>query len=148
MKIDVGLLGSRLAKLRELRGMSLSATADAAGIAKSYLAKLERGEVENPGLKTLDGVARALGVTLADLLAPKNPSTDRPPENEVEELERLIATMPPSLRVFIDSVEKREEQELSMDVVRSLASVQFRGKRPETADDWNFLYLALKKSTR
>lgn len=147
MKIDVGLLGSRLVQLRELRGMSLSATADAAGIAKSYLAKLERGEVENPGLKTLDGVARALDVTLADLLAPKTSVTDRPPANEVEELERLIATMPKSLRAFLPTLEAREGK-LSVDIVRSLASIQFRGKRPETPDDWNFLYLALKKSTQ
>lgn len=127
--------------------MSLSATAGEAGIAKSYLAKLERGEVENPGLKTLDGVARALGVTLADLLAPKAAATDRPPENEVEELERLIATMSPSLREFLSALEKREGK-LPVDVVRSLASVQFRGRRPETADDWSLLYLALKKSTQ
>jgi XRE family transcriptional regulator of biofilm formation len=46
-------LGERIVLLREGRGMSMTELADAADLAKSYLFKIERGEVLNPGIQTL-----------------------------------------------------------------------------------------------
>jgi transcriptional regulator with XRE-family HTH domain len=146
MKLEVGPLGERLVQLRNGKGLSLSAVAEAADVAKSYLAKLERGEVPNPGLKTLDSIAKALDVTLAHLLAPE-PRTVTRPAHEENEKERLFATMPRSLREFLIGVEE-QDGELPVEDIRALVVLQFRGKRPETLDDWRFVYEALKRSTR
>jgi transcriptional regulator with XRE-family HTH domain len=55
-------------RLREQRGASLSAVAAAAGISKSTLFKLERGE-GNPSVDTLWALAKALRVPVAALFA-------------------------------------------------------------------------------
>jgi transcriptional regulator with XRE-family HTH domain len=118
-------------------------------MAKSYLAKLERGEVENPGLKTLDAIAHALNATLADLLAPSEVAgrdVEAGGESDVLDFEKLLASIPPELRQFLQEMEKGGER-LPADIVRSLASIQFRGKRPKTVSDWRFVvYDALSRS--
>lgn len=151
MAVDAVALGARITELRELRGLSLGALAElAGGIAKSYLAKLERGEVENPGLRTLSGIARALDVTVADLLTPVEPA--RPLEGdallaEQAELERLKANLPPGLGEFLKEMENAGRP-VPAPTVRALAMAEFRGKRPERPDDWRFLYDALIRSVR
>ncbi|MGI5242557.1 helix-turn-helix domain-containing protein [Dactylosporangium sp. CA-139066] len=66
-------VGERLRRLRESRGVSLSALARAAGIGKATLSGLEHG-TRNPTLETLYAVAGALGVPLTALvLAPGDP---------------------------------------------------------------------------
>lgn len=150
--IDVQALGARIEQLRTLRAMSLGDLATAAGgMAKSYLAKLERGEVDNPGLRTLSGIARALGVTVADLL--------QPPEAEslsagadsasdaalAQQLARVVANIPDELREFLKEMSALGSP-VPADAVRSLALAQFRGRRPETRDDWRFLYHAIQRS--
>lgn len=151
MAIDPVALGTRITQLRELRGLSLGILADEAdGMSKSYLAKLERGEVENPGLRTLAAIARALGVTVADLLSPVEP--DRPADGEallMEEAEfaQLMANLPPGLRQFLDEMERRR-QPVPAPTIRALAFAEFRGRRPERMQDWQFLYDALDRSAR
>ena len=147
MMIDVLLLGNRLQHLRELKGLSLSALSEIAGISKSYLAKLERGEVENPGLQTLQSIAGALDTTLGDLLAGPGEQPDRSRVSEIGEFELLLDSLPPGLRDFIEQRSRRGDR-LPADVVRSLARIQFRGKRPETAEDWEFICSAIERSMR
>ncbi|GAA0400145.1 XRE family transcriptional regulator [Microbispora corallina] len=60
-------IGSRLRRLREARGISLSALARSAGIGKATLSGLELG-TRNPTLETLYSVAGALGVPLTALV--------------------------------------------------------------------------------
>ncbi|MFB4278041.1 helix-turn-helix domain-containing protein [Nonomuraea sp. MTCD27] len=60
-------IGSRLRRLRESRGISLSALARSAGIGKATLSGLELG-TRNPTLETLYAVAGALGVPLTTLV--------------------------------------------------------------------------------
>lgn len=143
--MDVIRLGERLRHLRELRGMSITALAAAAGIAKSYLAKLERGEVDNPGLKTLQALATALDATLSDLLTLDADRVAGEPTSEIGDYEVILRSLPPGLQEFLRSKESAGDR-LPADVVKSLASIQFRGKRPETADDWAFLYQAINRS--
>lgn len=151
MPLDVSALGRRIAQLRELRGLSLGALADAAdGMAKSYLAKLERGEVENPGLRTLSSIARALDVTVADLLQPAESERGAEGEALLAEragFERLMANLPAGLKEFLDSM-ATEKRPVPPETVRALAAVQFRGRRPERAEDWRFLYDAMMRSIR
>jgi len=61
-------LGLRIRELRTRRGWSQEAFADVAGVHRTYMGHLERGE-KNLSLLSLLKVANALGVTLSDLLA-------------------------------------------------------------------------------
>lgn len=151
MSVDPTALGARITQFRELRGLSLGALAEqAGGMAKSYLAKLERGEVENPGLRTLSTIAHALDVTVADLLKPAEPVRRSRGEAllaEQAELERLIADLPPGLDAFLKQMEE-EGRPVPAPTVRALALAEFRGRRPERSEDWRFLYDALVRSVR
>ena len=151
MALDPVTLGERITRLRELRGLSGGTLAElAGGMAKSYLAKLERGEVENPGLRTLSSIAQALDVTVADLLRPTDATrTDGSIALLAEhaELERVMANLPPGLSEFLQQME-REGRPVPAPTVRSLALAEFRGRRPERAEDWRFLYDALVRSVR
>lgn len=151
MAVNVATLGGNVARLRELRGMSLSALADSAGgLAKSYLAKLEKGEVENPGLRTMSAIAHALDVTVADLLRTAEPEPG--PDGQALLAQRaafaqVMADLPTGLRAFLD-VMAAERRPVPPEMVRALAAVQFRGRRPERPDDWRFLYDAMIRSVR
>ena len=50
-----------------LRGWSQETLADQAGLHRTYISGIERGE-RNLGLDNLDKLAQAFGVTVADLL--------------------------------------------------------------------------------
>ena len=153
MTIEPARLGGRLAAIRQLQNRSVSAVAAEAGVAKSYLAKLEKGEVENPGLRTITAIGKVLGVTLPDILerTPAGRDTRRSVTGRGElvdahEFESLVAKMPVSLREFIREEEERGSKALPADVVRALAGVQLRGRRPESVEDWRFLYNAMLRS--
>lgn len=55
--------------LRERSNLSLSQLAQRAGISKATLSGLEAGRA-NPSIETLNSIARALGVPIAELMAP------------------------------------------------------------------------------
>lgn len=61
-------VGAQLRLRRDQRGMSAAELARRAGLSKATLSGLESGRA-NPTIDTLDAVAVALGVPLADLLA-------------------------------------------------------------------------------
>jgi len=145
MAIDAKAVGQRLTELRELSGKSLSALAEEGGIAKSYLLKLERGEVDNPGLATLGAIAKALNRTLSDLLSPTPAGTKRKSQVNEEGVAYELKNLPDGLKEFFTVLEKRGEY-VPADVKRSLALIQFRGKRPQTPEDWQFIYEAVKRS--
>ncbi|OWK33651.1 anaerobic benzoate catabolism transcriptional regulator [Sphingomonas dokdonensis] len=54
--------------MRVDQGLSQASLADASGTSEEWVRKLERG-VRAPSLATLDGISRALGVTIASLFA-------------------------------------------------------------------------------
>ena len=60
-------LGQRVRRLRNSAGLSQDALARAAGIGRVTLVRLEKGE-QTPRYKTLEAVARALGVGVLDLV--------------------------------------------------------------------------------
>ena len=61
-------LGEAVRRTRELLGLSQEALADAAGIDRSHLGKIERGE-RNVTLLNVARIAKALGCKPSDLLA-------------------------------------------------------------------------------
>jgi len=61
-------LGRRVRELRLTRGLSQEKLAFTAGVHRTYLGGIERGE-RNPTVKNLTLLARALGVSLTELFA-------------------------------------------------------------------------------
>lgn len=61
-------LGKQLAQVRRLRGLSLKATAEPAGISAAYLQKLERSEVQKPSPNILHRLAGVLEIPYSDLM--------------------------------------------------------------------------------
>jgi transcriptional regulator with XRE-family HTH domain len=70
MATDEQLIRARLRALREERGLSLDAVADAAGMAPSTLSRLETGK-RRLAIDHLAPLARALGTSVDALLAPE-----------------------------------------------------------------------------
>jgi transcriptional regulator with XRE-family HTH domain len=60
--------GNRVKQLRLKAGLSQEELAFKAGVHRTYLGGIERGE-RNPSLKNIAALAQALGVTLADLFS-------------------------------------------------------------------------------
>jgi transcriptional regulator with XRE-family HTH domain len=153
MALDVKIIGERITHLRELRGESLGQLAESADLAKSYLAKIENGEVDNPGLKTLGAICRALGTTLPQLLQAekrKGSGSKEAPERYsklAEELRLASIDLPDGLRAFAKKME-RAGTPVSPQVLSALALVQFRGRRPQTLEDWEFLFQAFTRSAQ
>lgn len=63
---DLTHFGRRVRALRERLGLSQEELADKAGIHRTYVGGVERGE-RNLGLKNVFRIAKALGVTVTDL---------------------------------------------------------------------------------
>lgn len=58
--------GQSVAKLRRAKDLSQEALAEKADLDRTYLSDIERG-VRNPGIKNVSRIAKALGVTTAEL---------------------------------------------------------------------------------
>ena len=61
-------IGAVLKRLREGKGMSQLELAKRAKVAQGYISDLEAGGKKNPGVETLRKLAKALGVSLMELL--------------------------------------------------------------------------------
>jgi transcriptional regulator with XRE-family HTH domain len=63
-----GRFGKRVRELRLARGLSQEELAFRAGVHRTYLGSIERGE-RNPALKNIAAIAKALDVTLPELFS-------------------------------------------------------------------------------
>ncbi|MDQ2651845.1 MAG: XRE family transcriptional regulator [Chloroflexota bacterium] len=77
--------GARVRDARSRQGLTLEELASAAGVSRATLSNLERGE-HSPSLNAATDVARALGVSLAQLLGEE----ERRPTVTIPEGERLV----------------------------------------------------------
>jgi transcriptional regulator with XRE-family HTH domain len=68
LEVDVGSVGQRLKRVREQRGITLTAVAQRTGISKSTLSRLETGQ-RRPTLELLLALSSAYRVPLDDLVA-------------------------------------------------------------------------------
>lgn len=66
-------LGDRIKRLRDGRGLTQSALAALAGIKQPHLSQIESGVRQDPQGSVLAALARALGVTVDELLREQAP---------------------------------------------------------------------------
>jgi XRE family transcriptional regulator of biofilm formation len=76
------MIGKRVQQLRKERGMSLTELAERAGVAKSYISKLERDIQKNPSIQFLEKISAVLSVPVDRLIdtqssAPDNDEIDQ-----------------------------------------------------------------------
>ena len=105
------LVGTRIRQLRKKAGLSIERLADAAGVDGAYLGGVERG-IQNPSLRVMAQVSRALGVPLPAIVDVENRWSelkDRPEKELLVEAKGRISKMTPDqLRLLIrllDAVE-------------------------------------------
>lgn len=70
--------GSRLRHLRLQRNLSQERLAEEAGLDRTYIGGIERGE-RNPSLRNINRIARALNVTISELTDFSTPAPSGPP---------------------------------------------------------------------
>lgn len=121
-------LGDRIQELRKQKGLTLTELARQASISKGYLSQIERGEAGRPSAQVLYGIASVLGTSVASLLG--MPIGDADAEVMISE----------SLGDFAKAAN------LSEDEVAMLARVRYRGRQPQTVEDWRYLYESIKRS--
>lgn len=123
-------LRGRLRRQRERLNQSLSDLADAAGVSKTYLLRLETDQDANPSLDILRRIADALDTTVADLIG--GPAVRFNGDD---------AEVPASLRAFADEM-KLTEREFEL-----LASIRWRkAEEPQTSDRWRYILDSLRAS--
>lgn len=64
------LVGRNVTRLRKAKGLTQEGLAERSGFGQNYISSLERGR-RNPTVITLFELARALGVTPVDMIAPE-----------------------------------------------------------------------------
>jgi transcriptional regulator with XRE-family HTH domain len=128
-------LAKNIKHFRMHKQMSQPDLAERADLSRGYIYMLESGDMKNPSVEKLYQIAKALDCTIADLLGhPKAaPKFDVPIE------------IPESLREFAKR-KKREGDPLEDDELLSLARTQYRGKRPQTIEDWEWIYEFLRRT--
>jgi transcriptional regulator with XRE-family HTH domain len=121
-------VGTRIRHFRQQRELNLSQLAQEAGVSKGYLSALENDpQARRPSADTLYALAKALGVTMADLMGRKV-------------LPAAAQEVPDSLREFA------KEDDLPEADVQMLSSIQFRGEQPRTKERWRYIYTAISTS--
>ncbi len=123
-------LGEKIQQLREDKQWSSGKLAKEAGISRAYLWQLESGSKRSPSLHILQRMASALGVDVSDLCdaAPKRPACDG---------------LPPGLASFVQN--RAKALDIRQADVDMLAGISFRGRQPDKPEDWELLFLFLKK---
>ena len=128
-------LGKRLYKIRTEQKLSMRSVASIAGVSVAYLSKIEHDEA-NPTLDILEKLAKALAVSLNDLT------------NSAEQSMDSLLNMPESLKLFVENNKDRPDYKdlLDPDMQKILKGVRLRGKYPEKQDDWNIIFLNIRRA--
>ena len=126
-------LSEKIRLLRNAKGWSSGQLAKAAGVSRGYLWQLETGGKDRPSVEYLERIAKALGVGVTELMS-------------ASVQEALLNDLPAGLRAFIDeSGQKYGITESDIDVLRH---IHFRGDQPDNPEDWELLFLFLRKWSR
>ena len=124
-------LGDTIRKLRIEKRLSPGQLAKRSDVSRPYLWQLESGGKTNPSFDVLEKLARALGVTVSDFSQGETAQ-----DGECNELPQGLATFYQE-RGHSLGVSKRD-----IDVMKH---VNFRGRHPDSPEDWELLFLFLRK---
>jgi len=119
MKEPLDDFGARVRAQRLDKGLTQGDLASRLDISRTYLSHIEGGRAQNLSYRLATALAAELGID--------TPATDQ-----------ALDPVSPSLRRYA------ERENLSEDVVASLAAVQYRGQRPDTDDQWRILHQLIK----
>ena len=61
-------IGQKIREYRQATQMTQQEFADLAGMTRASVEAIENGRIENPGMETLIGIAKAMDVTIDDLV--------------------------------------------------------------------------------
>lgn len=128
-------LAENLRRLRTQKQLSQPDLATEAGLSKGYVYMLESGDMTNPSLDKLLAISKALDCTIADLIGQPKAAVRATAEIEI----------PEPLQEFARR-KKREGDQLADNDLRSLAQMQYRGRRPQTVEDWAYVYEFLRRT--
>jgi transcriptional regulator with XRE-family HTH domain len=128
-------LSEKIRQLRKQKGLSLNKLAEDAGVSKAYLSQLENGVSKQPSADVLFKIASALATTIADLL-------DKPIRVSATDFNDI----PSGLRELIDK--RGEELDIREEDIRMLRNIQYRGRQPKTADEWEYVLQSIRMVLR
>lgn len=114
--------GSRIRKGRLSQNLSQTDLAKKAGISRTYLSQIERGESANLSWQVRKSLSEVLGI---------------PIEADPAVSERL-EDLPPGLSQFA------QDRNLPEADIQMLARLEYRGKKPNTPEQWRLLYGLIK----
>ena len=127
-------LADNIRRIRLQKQITQPLLAEKAGVSKGYINTLEAGVASNPSLDVLGKIASALDTTIAELIG--QPRT---------EVVGTATELPDELVQFAHHHKKMGEP-LSEEDILNLAAIRFRGKRPETVEDWAYVYEFFKRT--
>jgi len=128
MTQHLSTVGDRIRELRTKRGLTSAALARQATVSRAYLAQVESGKIEKPSAQILYRIASVLGTSVGVLLG----AVSVPMDEDVE--------VPPSLEEFARGVQLSDSDKLM------LARIRYRGRQPQTAEDWAWLWDSIRRS--
>lgn len=109
--------GDRVRERREEEGLSQEELAHEVGISRNYLGQIERGRAKNISFEVARRISDRLGLPVVG---------------------RTTGVIPESLRQFAG------ESNLPEADVAMLAGIEYRGKRPQTPEQWRVVYTTIK----
>jgi len=125
-------LKNRLKDLRSAKEMTVAGLAKASGVSPPYIWQIENGTKKNPSGEVLVKLAAGLGTTVADLIG-----------SSVVIGEDALRKVPPSLKRFVKK--KGKQLDIRQEDVAMLKDIHFRGRHPTKDEDWELIFLFLKR---
>ena len=128
-------IGARIKSIRLERGLTLPQLSEKAGVSIGLLSQLENADdaSANPNLQTLRKIAKALDVTVADLLG------------TTVAMSRAIVPerLDPGLIEFLEKA-RRKGTAINEAVLQGCYAMQERDGAPKSDEDWANLYNLIK----
>ncbi len=126
-------LGEKLRILRTAKGWSSGKLAEESGVSRAYLWQLETGGKDNPSFDVLAKLASTLGVSVS----------------EFTEEDEELTEQEPLPQALVDFVRARGQalgvRKTDLEVMKG---IHFRGAQPDNPEDWELMFLFLKKWVR
>jgi transcriptional regulator with XRE-family HTH domain len=124
-------LAEKVKHLREAKRLTVAGLAEASEVSKPYIWQIESGRRDNPTGEILKRLAAALDTTVSDLAgAPLMSPADS-------------GKRPRSLQSLLSK--RGKELGMTDEDADMLKHIHYRGRRPETSEDWTLLFLFIKR---